>query len=118
MALLDNFTKEEREQLLQELKAEGYDVREFEKGNILNQEARDIYKCETFIGGDIRHAIDRIASAIADVKGKRTVEADKAEAYREVVRAILRALHPYLGLRSEVAFRRKSQTEEGQQNDR
>lgn len=105
MSILERLSKEEIDQLLNELKIKGYDVKEQDKSKILKQEAREVYGCEIYASDELCHAIYAIADSVTDnyeKKGrtthkKKTVTADIIDEYRKIVRELLIVLKPYFG---------------------
>lgn len=106
MSILDKLSKEELDQLLDELRIKGYDVKEQDKSKILKQEAIEIFNCEVYFADELSHSIYAIADFVTDnyekkgrvYRKKKTITADNIEDYRKAIRSILETLKPYFGM--------------------
>lgn len=108
---LDELSKDEINELIAELKASGYDVRENRKGAILEQEAEKIGMVDCYICQELRKSIFDIADWATNNKEKKeakngglsrtykkaTVDASIEKEYREICNGILKIIQPYYG---------------------
>lgn len=105
MRILDQFTKEEIDQIIKELKTEGRDIRPNLKGFVLNEEAEKLFKCKVYISQTLRKPILELADWATDnyeqkekqKLRKKDVSENIDEEYREIIRGILQALSKHLG---------------------
>ena len=104
--MLERLSQEEIEQLLSELKDNGYNVTQMTKAVISNQEAKKIFGCNVFISGELKKAMYTIADKVtnnyeekAKVTRKRQFVPQEIEKeYREIIRGIINAIKPYFGM--------------------
>ena len=104
--MIEKLSKEEIEQLIEELSEQGYDIKECDKSKILKQEAKNALNCEDpYICQDISSSIYLIADYLTDnyekagktTRKKKTVSAEIMEDYRSIIRRLLIALAPFFG---------------------
>lgn len=114
--MLENLSKDELNNLIAELKASGYDVRENQKGAILEQEAEKLGLVDCYICQELRKSIFNIADWATNNKEKKeakngnisrtykrkTVDASIEKEYRRICNEILKTIQPYYG---KVGFR-------------
>lgn len=120
---LDELSKDEINELIAELKASGYYVRENRKGAILKQEAEKLGMDNCFISQEVTQAIYNIADWATNNKEKKapknggiprtykraTVDASIEKEYREICNGVLKTIQPYYG---RVGFRSRSKLRE------
>ena len=109
--MLDKLSKDEINELIAELKASGYDVRENRKGAILEQEAEKLEMVDCYISQELKKSIHDIADwatnnkeekkaksgGISRTYKKATVDASIEKEYREICNGILKVIQPYYG---------------------
>jgi len=109
--MLDKLSKDEINELISELKASGYDVRENRKGAILEQEAEKLGLVDCYICQELRKSIFDIADWATNNKEKKeakngnisrtykraTVDASIEKEYRRICNEILKTIQPYYG---------------------
>ena len=64
--MIEKFSREEIEEIIRELKDEGYKFKPNLKGLVLNQEAEKVFKCRAYITEDIRKPILQLADWATD----------------------------------------------------
>ena len=115
---LDELSKDEINELIVELRASGYDVRENRKGVILKQEAEKLGMIDCYICQELRKSIFDIADwvtnntekkaakngGISRTYKKATVDASIEKEYREICNGVLKIIQPYYG---RLGFRSK-----------
>ena len=109
---LENLTKDEINEIIAELKAQGYDVRENRKSVILEQEAEKLGMVDCYFANELRKSILNIADFATDNTEKKTpayegattrrhkkgtVDASIDKDYREICSGILKTIQPYYG---------------------
>lgn len=118
--MLDKLSKDEINELIAELKASGYDVRENRKGAILKQEAEKLGMVDCYICQELRKSIFDIADWATNNKEKKaaknggisrtykkaTVDASIEKEYRGICNDILKIIQPYYG---RLEFRERGQ---------
>ena len=103
--MLENFTKEEIDNLIKELKTQGYTVRENTKNGIIKQEAEKLGMSKPFIMPEISKPIYALADwatenyqkSEKEVRKSKEIPLDKEDEYRSIVSGILAILKPYYG---------------------
>jgi len=109
--MLDKLSKDEINELIAELKASGYDVRENRKGVILEQEAEKLGMIDCYVCQELRKSIFDIADWATNNKEekeaknggpsrtykKTTVDASIEKEYRRICNGILKIVQPYYG---------------------
>ena len=109
--MLDKLSKDEINELIAELKASGYDVRENRKGAILKQEAEKLGMVDCYICQEIKKPILDIADWATNNKEDKasknggpsrtykrgTVDASIEEEYRGICSGMLKIIQPYYG---------------------
>ena len=103
--ILDKLSNDEINELIAELKANGYYVRENLKGVILKQEAEKLGMHDMYISQEIKKSIYDIADWATNNKEKKgskeykkgIVDASIDKEYREICNGILKILQPYYG---------------------
>lgn len=111
--MLERLSKEEIDQLLSELKENGYNVTQMTKGIVSNQEASKIFGCNVFISGELKKAMYTIADYVTnnyEKKGKITrkrqfIPHEIEKEYRQIISGIINAIKPYYGI---VGFRERT----------
>ena len=120
--MLDKLSKDEINELIAELKASGYDVRENRKGAILKQEAEKLGMVDCYVCQELRKSIFDIADWATNNKEekaskngniprtykKATVDASIEKEYRGICNGILKIIQPYYG---RVGFRQRGEQE-------
>lgn len=125
---LNELSKDEINELIAELKASGYDVRENRKGSILEQEAEKLGMVDCYICQELRKSIFDIADWATNNKEKKevksggvsrtykkaTVDASIEKEYREICNGILKIIQPYYG---RLGFRGRNKNEQIRESD-
>lgn len=105
MKIIEQFTKEEINQIIKELKEAGHDIKPNLKGFVLNEEAEKLFKCKVYISETLRKPMLELADWATDNyefnKQKKTRKKDVSESideeYRQIISGILQALSKKLG---------------------
>lgn len=118
--MIERFSKEELEQIIQELNEIGMKVKVNYKGRVLSEEAGNVFGGSPYISTDIRKSILRIADLMTNnfeypkpgepVKTTRTyarstVPDEIAKEYRKIISGIFEVMKPHYGM---LGFRDKN----------
>ena len=107
--MIENFTSDEIEQIIKDLKGNGYVVKDQQKRFIMSQEAEKLGISGIKIPKEARHAIYEIADWATDNKTKKTtwkgstwtcknpnVDRKIEKEYRKVVSGLIKFIKPYM----------------------